>query len=842
MTQLRRLAASWHPLSSVTYSTLFLLLLWTTAQRFTTGTVPHHPSPSRLSLSAYIDVTTGQGDPSRCRALLTDGTWSPSVNSRHDVQQWEPNGCRMVEYSTNAMRDCLTGRKFVLAGDSTIRQMFWAAARKLDPKLAAAELREIVAADEKHQDLSFNVEGVRLEFIWDPWLNSTTLKDRLEAFHALPSASREATLVKKEEESPALILLGSPGLWAARYGGDDYMTLFKDGIDTVSTYLSLASEGITARSSALSALPNWDHEYSSTPNHILLTPVQVPAYSALTHKRTETITPERIDEMNDYLSHLPANQISHVVWAFNRMTEKKPSKSFGSDGLHVEDNVAERKVDIVLNSHCNNPVGLNDRSFKGTCCVEESPNYFFNFALVLLCAVMLYTPRAQSIPKLIRPEFLAATRDILVTLAWCWICDGTLQLSKVERHYRQGPFVAVCLFWLVGSFSVLHKIVGSAVEIPWSTKEWKKEVASHNEEHKFLSRDQTDEIKGLMQGIILLYHFNYASQTLWVYKIVRVLISMYFFLSAYGHTLYLLRTNDYSFKRVAVVLFRVNALSALLPFMMGTSYSSYYFAPAVTFYYLVIYIMLRTLKESNYDPWPLAMKVLVTASFTSMFITTPGFLEMTTDILRTVFRMTFDVYELRFRLALDRYIVFVGVMVASLVHTVTLTDAREVFTSKGSPRLFDSGRPRFWVVCSAGLVLFFFFTQSGLSSKQSYNAAHPYISWIPVLAMITLRNLYTPAQNVFLAIPAALGRISLETYILQYHIWLGGDATARLTLGGFENSSYPLFLIEKALITTLFVGMAALMHRATRTLAHTLSGLGFLVFLAALWVGNLMYT
>ncbi|KAI0542324.1 10 TM acyl transferase domain found in Cas1p-domain-containing protein [Xylaria digitata] len=819
MTQLRRLAASWHPISSVTYSTLFLLLFWTTFQRF----------------------ITGQEDPNRCRALLTEGTWSPAVNSPHNVQKWEPNGCRMVEYSSGAIHDCLVGRKFVLAGDSTIRQIFWAAARKLDPKLAAAELKEIVAADEKHRDLSFNAEGVRLEFIWDPWLNSTTLKDTLDSFHALPSSSREATLAKKEEESPALIVLGSPGLWAARYGGDDYMTLFKDGINTVSSYLSLASEGSTTRSSSLSALPNRNEGYNSAPNHILLTPVQEPAYSALANKRTETITPERIDEMNDYLSHLPSNQTSHVVWAFNRMTEES-RQFFESDGLHVDDNIADRKIDIVLNSHCNNPAILEDRSFKGTCCVEEPSNYLFNVALIFLCAVMLYTPRAQSMPKFIRPELLTATRDILVTLAWCWLCDGTLQFSKVERHYRQGAFIVICLFWLVGSSSMLHKLVGSAGEVSWSAvKDSKKQVAN-NEEHKFLSRDQTDEIKGLMQGIILLYHFNYASQTLWVYKLVRVLISMYFFLSAYGHTLYLLRTGDYSFKRVAVVLFRTNALSALLPFMMGTSYNSYYFAPAVTFYYLVIYMMLRTLKESNYDPWPLGMKVLATASFTSMFITTPGFLEMVTDILDTVFRMSFDVQELRFRLALDRYIVFVGVTVASLVHTAALSDAREVFTTKGSPRLFDSGRSQFWVICSAGLALFLFFTQSGLSSKQSYNAAHPYISWIPVLALVTLRNLYTPAQKVFLAIPAALGRISLETYVLQYHIWLGGDATARLTLGGFENASFPLFLIEKALITTLFIGMAALTHRATRTFATTLSEVGFLVFLVALWVGNLIYT
>ncbi|KAI0512629.1 10 TM acyl transferase domain found in Cas1p-domain-containing protein [Xylaria bambusicola] len=819
MTQLRRFAASWHPLSSVTYTTLFLLLLWTTFQRF----------------------IAGQSDPNRCRALLTDGAWSPATSSSHDTQKWEPNGCRMVEYSSHAIHDCLAGRKFVLAGDSTIRQIFWAAARKLDPKLAAAELNEIVAADEKHRDLSFYAEGVNLEFIWDPWLNSTNLVDTLEAFRALPTSAQESTLVKKEEQSPALIVLGAPGLWAARYGGDEYMTLFRDGISTVSSYLSLASEHSTSRSSSLSALPNSNDGYNSGPNHILLTPVQEPAYNSLSNKRTETITPERIDEMNDYLSHLPSNQTSHVVWAFNRMTAFS-DKSFEDDGLHVEDAIADRKIDIVLNAHCNNPAVLEDRAFKGTCCVEEPSNYLFNIALIVLCAVMLYTPKAQSMPKIMRPELLTAIRDILVTLAWCWLCDGTLQFSKLERHYHQGAFIAICLLWIVGSSIVFRKHVGSASEVAWSTGKDPKKDIPHRDENKFLSRDQTDEMKGLMQGIILLYHFNYASQTLWVYKLVRVLISMYFFLSAYGHTLYILRTRDYSFKRVAMILFRINALSALLPYMMGTSYSSYYFAPAVTFYYLVIYIMLRTLRENNDDPWPLGMKVMLTAGFTSAFIMTPGYLEMATQVLSTVFRMSFDVHELRFRLALDRHIVFVGVTVASLVHTATMNDSRELFSTKGSPPLFDSGRTRFWIICSGGLALFLLVTQWNFSSKQSYNAAHPYISWIPVLSLITLRNLYTPAQNLFLGIPAALGRISLETYVLQYHIWLGGDATARLTLGGFENASFPLFLVEKALITTLFIGLAALTHRATRTLTGTLSEFGFLAFLAALWVGNLIYT
>ncbi|KAI1335118.1 Cas1p-domain-containing protein [Xylariaceae sp. FL0016] len=812
MTQLRRLAASWHPLSSVTYSTLILVLLWIGYHRF----------------------IIGQDDPNRCHALLNQGSWSPRTS--HDDLRWEPKGCRMVDYSADAFHDCLGSRKVILAGDSTIRQIYWAAARKLDPVRADVQSTQVAASGEKHHDLSFEAEGVRLQFIWDPWLNSTSLNDALRTFRTIPATPNGGALKKKDDESAALIVLGSPGLWAARYGGDDYLDLFKRGLNGISTYLSSASLDEEAIAAALdTSAPHF-----SPANQILLTPVQVPPYDILSDGRSETITPERIDKMNDYLAHLPPNQTSHIVWSFNQMT-RSSSEAFGKDGLRVEGSIADAEIDVLLNSHCNTLAAHHDHSLKGTCCVAEPRNELYNLALVFLCVIMLYVPRYHYVPGFMRrvsitPELITAARDLLVALVWCWICDGTLQFSKVERHYHQAIFVFVSLLWLVGSTSVLHKFIRLPSEPLWSAiRDTKQE---EHGDRGFLNRDQTDEIKGLMQGLILLYHYNHASQALWVYKIVRVLIAGYFFLSSYGHTRYVLKTGDYSFQRVAIVLFRTNALSALLPYMMGTTYNNYYFAPTITFYYLVVWLMLRVFTRSNSDPWPLAMKVLTTASFTSVFIRTPGYLEATTSALQTIFRMSLDPNELRFRLALDRHIVFVGVMVASLVNTAAVADAGELFTAKTSSRTMDNGRARFYGLASVGLCLFLYITQTHLSTKEGYNTVHPYISWIPILAFIALRNLHPPWRKAYLALPAELGKISLETYVLQYHIWLGGDATAKLTMGF---TSWFGSLFEKAIITILFVGIAALTHRATRVFTNSVSVRGFLAFLAAMWMGNLVY-
>ncbi|KAI0024948.1 Cas1p-domain-containing protein [Xylariomycetidae sp. FL0641] len=810
MTQLRRFAASWHPLAGVTYSTLILVLLWLSYQSF----------------------TAGQHDPSGCQALLTDGAWSPPSSSR--AQEWEPSGCRMVEYSSDDVHDCLTGQKVVLAGDSTIRQLYWAAARKLDPVRAEAAATDAVATAEKHESLSFEAVGVRLEFLWDPWLNSTTLHNVLKSFRVSPTTNEQKVLKEKDEASPALIVLGTPGLWAARYGGDDYMALFKGGLDRISSQLAAIREKTT------SPTPDAAKSNKAAENQILLSPVQVPAYGSLSQKRAESITPARVDEMNQYLSHSPLAPSSQVVWAFNRMTDEA-SNAFTEDGLHVGDAVAERKLDIVLNSRCNNPGTRHGRSFKGACCVAEPRNEIYNVVLISLCAVALYLSRSQSASKSRRRcslpnEFFSASRDILIALLWCWICDGTLQLGKAERHYQQGPFIALSLFWLIGSFAVLSQIVRPLPEMPWSTSKKHKPDPLSDNDQEFLSRNQTDEIKGLMQGLILLYHYNHASQTLWVYKIVRVLISAYFFLSAYGHTLYTLRTEDYSFRRMATVLFRINALSALLPYVMGTTYSSYYFAPVITFWYLVVFAMLRIFKRSNADPWPLAMKVLATASLTSRLITEPGVLESVARALHMVFGMSWDVQEMRFRLGLERYIVFAGVMVASLINCAAVNDAHEIFQAKGTPSARDN--VRFLVVCGMMISLFFYFTETTLPTKEDYNASHPYITWIPILAGVVIRNLHAPARKAYLAIPAALGKISLETYVLQYHIWLGADATAKLTLG-FDNVWGSL--LEKLVITLIFIGVAALTHRATRALTSWLSLPGFLAFLAILWIGNLVH-
>ncbi|KAI0840546.1 Cas1p-domain-containing protein [Hypoxylon sp. FL0890] len=697
----------------------------------------------------------------------------------------EPKGCRMVEYSRDNILDCMSGRKIILAGDSTIRQIFFAIAKRLDTGLPESDIKDILASNGKHKDLSFRVDNVEVEFIWDPWLNSTALNNTIQDFFSLPTFLTEGTVRETDESPIALTILGAPGLWAARYGGDDYLDIFKRGVDGIMPYLSSKLDD----SIQLSMSSERCHQDAA--NQILLAPVQVPEYRNLFPNRSKTITPKRVHEMNNYLSQLSPRQLSHVPLVYNQISSD-PEGGFSADGLHVSDGIAARKLDIALNARCNTAAKARKRSFKGTCCIGEPRNLLYQLAVVLWMVAIIYRYwttilLAMKGQPLLGVELARACEVIICTLAWCWFCDGKSDVGKVERRYQQHHFITICLLWLIGSICTLrknHRSYGGPLllvsEFKWNPPGYRGPG--------YLSRDHSDEIKGLMQGFILLYHYHYASQTLWVYKTIRLFISGYFYLSGYGHTLYLMKTNNFSFKRSAVVLFRLNFLSAILPYMMGTKYSSYYFASVITFWYLVLYGMLRFFRSYNQDLRWLVTKVVATAILTDWLTSAPGILETVAKALYTVFGMHWNAEEMRFRLRLDRYIVFIGVVVAALVHNASVRRAQTILPlGHAKSTLTLKSKLLINTLCAAGIIVFVYVTQFNLHEKKQYNQIHPFVSWIPILCFVVLRNSHRAARQTHLALPAALGKISLETYVLQYHIWLGGDATARLTLGPWEN-------------------------------------------------------
>ena len=136
-------------------------------------------------------------------------------------------------------------------------------------------------------------------------------------------------------------------------------------------------------------------------------------------------------------------------------------------------------------------------------------------------------------------------------------------------------------------------------------------------------------------------------------------------------------------------------------------------------------------------------------------------------ILERVFKIHWSAREWSFRVELDMWIVYAG-MIAS----IAVSKLREY-------RITDDHR---WPIIQkaalaasvAGLVWFFAF-ELYQESKFAYNAWHPWISIIPVLAFAFLRNGSVILRSASSGFFAFIGKCSLETFILQYHFWLAGD-------------------------------------------------------------------
>ncbi|KAL9597754.1 MAG: hypothetical protein Q9219_004948 [cf. Caloplaca sp. 3 TL-2023] len=555
----------------------------------------------------------------------------------------------MHEYTAKDIKSCMSGHRIVFIGDSTIRQLFWATARKLNATAADAEIREAG----KHEDLIFEQDDISVDFFWDPFLNTSSLRRELISY--LDDLPGNADMIGKA----GLVTIGG-GLWFARHFESDWLDRFRDSFDYLAPLLGY-------RKGTRPPLYSPPFQERSTSHDVYVTPIQVPFYDFLSPLRASSMRREKINPMNEYLFNASKANGVKLAWSHSLMTWES-EYAYEESGIHVIDNVSSRRVDVLLNMRCN-----------------------------------------------------------------------------AELSHSQGyPFDKTCC---------------SAYE------------------------------------------------------------------TRFGHTVFFLRKREFSLKRLASVLVRLNLLSCLLPYIMGTDYLFYYFAPLVSFWYLVVYLTMRIGHTHNTSLAFLLGKVGVAVVVVTFLVRYPILFERVFLLLKHTCKISWNVKEWQFRVRLDSYIVFVGMVSAILYIKISDVLQTRHFLPHDRPGLMC----RFWsririlsIILALVILPSFWFFASSFSAKVAYNQWVPYISPFPIVSFIILRNSNRFFRSYYSSVFAWLGRCSLETFTLQFHIWLAADTKGLLSLGIFGRKEMHIDgrRHDLVILTVIFLWLSWLTADATATVTN----------------------
>jgi len=347
----------------------------------------------------------------------------------------------------------------------------------------------------------------------------------------------------------------------------------------------------------------------------------------------------------------------------------------------------------------------------------------------------------------------------------------------------------------------------------------------------FFPLPQSLEWKGWMMTFFLLYHYWDVKPA---YPAIRVAVGAYLFLTGYGNFMSLSKKGP-SLQKLAMSILRINLFTASVMLITGRGWVLYYIAPLHTLWTVVVYA---------YFWLPHPPHIKLAAIFACIFVLYELPVE---NLAEYVFLPLYPllVYcgkmkEWVFRSRLDAYAPLSGMLFAYFVPKLSawldadcepgtpleppspsaLAAAAQTYPSvpkgflslAGTVGLIQPSGALRWRVAGIGggiAAVLALHSQLYAMDRFKYNELHRFTEWVPIFTFLILRNLTPALRGVHLRLFAWLGEMSLELYILQFHVWMAGDAKKIVVLlNDFRGLS---FLIA----TTSFVALAWASSQAT---------------------------
>ncbi|XP_027241865.2 N-acetylneuraminate 9-O-acetyltransferase isoform X1 [Cricetulus griseus] len=681
-----------------------------------------------------------------CEYLLSSGRFLGE-------KVWQPHSCMMHKYKMSEAKNCLVDKHIAFIGDSRIRQLFYSFVKIINPQFKEE--------GNKHENIPFQdkTSSVKVDFLWHPEVNGS-MKQCIKVWTEDLGAK------------PHVIVAGA-ATWSIKIhnGSDEALSQYKMNITSIAPLL----EKLAKTSDVYWVL-------------------QDPVYEDLLSENRKMITNEKIDAYNEaavsILNSSARNSKSSIkLFSVSKLIAQETIME-SLDGLHLPESSRETSAMILMNVYCNKVL----KPVDGSCCQPRPPLTLIQklaacfFTLSIIGYFIFYVIHRNAHRKN-KPctdlESGEEKKNIINTpvssleillqsfcklgliMAYFYMCDRANLFMKENKFYTHSSFFIPIIYILV--LGVFYN--------------------ENTKETKVLNREQTDEWKGWMQLVILIYHISGASTFLPVYMHIRVLVAAYLFQTGYGHFSYFWIKGDFGIYRVCQVLFRLNFLVVVLCLVMDRPYQFYYFVPLVTVWFMVIYVTLALWpqiiqKKANGNClWHLGL--LLKLAFLLLCICflaySQGAFEKIFSLwpLSKCFELNGNVYEWWFRWRLDRYVVFHGMLFAFIY--LALQRWQILSEGKGEP-LFSTKISTFLLFISVVSFLTYSIWASSCKNKAQCNELHPSVSVVQIVAFILIRNIPGYARSVYSSFFAWFGKISLELFICQYHIWLAADTRGILVL------------------------------------------------------------
>ncbi|KAG8677710.1 hypothetical protein FPOAC2_03863 [Fusarium poae] len=757
-------------------------------------------------------------DPYRCRAVQKTGRWidlPDEQGNRYPFRQWQPDGCILHEYDSADIRQCTEGRRIVVVGDSTSRHVAYAFGRLINRKQHEHDKNQS-SFPNLRDNVNLTYDGQMIQRLSNVWLGSHghPLQEKggfVQNLDVYADEKMDPPAIK-DQQGPAIIYVAA-GVWYTNHKGNTTRRvpwhtrfhIYRNRFNHLSRFINHNTPDQDPFTAPM-------HPQDGIGNQIFYGPPSGPCYQGNETKDIKSSARRQgeVADIHNWLHDTEDKRKIPLLWSIVGVTlnQNKTWIDPMTKAMHVIDQVSEARANIILNLRCNAKLDrIQGYHHTGTCCTDYGVNQ--NRIIIAISIVYLSACLICEILDLLSvketqwPLLNMQVGSFILVLLMCYFSDRTQMMAKSSKLWEVDGFAILCAVCFVALLVTIRRTGPKSPKhlsspqdetsetLPPEDCPLETEVFStgngtyekllpedgpaddeenYQQDEPFLSRKQTEEWKGWMQCFIVIYQWTGADQgPISVYILFRLCIAAYMFQTGYGHTHYFIRTGDFSFKRVITTLLRLNTLSCALTYLMKTDYMFYCAAPLASFWFLVIYATMAIGKQYNDDSQAVIAKVCISGIVVSAIFATP-LMRWMFELFEIIFNIQWSADQWMYHATLDMYIVYIGMGTAIVNQRMSST---QIILSL---RL---------VLALAGLfALFCYFSKTSSLSVSSYDSIHPYVSCIPVLGYIVLRNASTYTRNYHSKAMAWLGRHSLEISILQSHILLAADRNGVLSIDG----------------------------------------------------------